>query len=320
VGSLIVRRVVVLIPTLLIVSFLVFSLVTLIPGDAATELAGGTRATPERIADVRTQLGLDDPFLVQYGRWLSDAAQFDLGESLRTGKPVSSEIRRLMPITASLVLAGVVIGLSLGVPMGVIAGMRPGTPLDRSLMFSATLGIAVPNFWLAMMLISVFAVEFSIFDFLGFRSIGFTRLTDDPVGWLQSIVLPGIALGLGVAASVGRQLRAALQDVLASNFVRTLWANGATPKLVVAKHALKNAAIPAVTVLGLQIGGLLGGTVLIERVFSIPGIGSYVLNGVLELDLPVVQGVAVLFVLINMTLSLLVDLTYSWLDPRVRVA
>jgi peptide/nickel transport system permease protein len=165
-------------------------------------------------------------------------------------------------------------------------------------------------------------------ELLGLPALGFTRFTDPdqakllwvvPKEWLQSIVLPGVALGVGVSASVGRQLRAALQDTMASNFVRTAWAKGLTTRQVVGKHALKNAAIPAITVLGLQIGTLLGGTVILERIFAIPGLGNHVLRAVLALDIPVVQGVAVFFVVINMTMSLLVDVTYSWLDPRVRV-
>jgi peptide/nickel transport system permease protein len=316
VPALIMRRLVALVPTLLIVSFLVFSLVTLIPGDAALELAGGPDATEESVAKVKQQLGLDDPFMLQYWNWISDAATGDLGESLRNGRSVSGEIKRLFPVTASLVFAGVSIGLLIGVSFGLVAGMRPGTFLDRSLMIGTTFGIAVPNFWLAMILISVIAINWQWWDL---PALGFTRLTDSPTDWFKSILLPGISLGVGVSAAVGRQLRAALQDTMSSNFVRTAWAKGLTTRTVVAKHALKNAAIPAITVLGLQIGGLLGGTVLIERVFSIPGLGSYVLGAVLALDLPVVQGVAVLFVIINMTMSLLVDITYSWLDPRVRV-
>lgn len=315
-GAIIVRRLAALIPTLLIVSFMTFSLVTLIPGDPAFQIAGGVDATQEKVDAVRAELGLDDPFLVQYWDWLSSAAQGDFGNSLFGGEPVTTAIKRLMPVTASLVFAGVVIGVLLGVTFGLLAGMRPGTAVDRGLMFGTTLGIAVPNFWLAMILISLISLKWGIWDL---PALGFTRLTESPTEWLKSIILPGIALGVSVAASVGRQLRAAIQDAMASNFVRTAWAKGLTTRRVVAKHALKNAAIPAITVLGLQVGALLGGTVLIERVFSIPGLGSLVLRGVEDLDLPVVQGVAILFVLINMTMSLLVDLAYGWLDPRVRV-
>jgi peptide/nickel transport system permease protein len=315
-GAIVFRRLVALVPTLFIVSFLVFSLVTLIPGDPAVELAGGIDATQEKVDAIRAQLHLDDPFMVQYWDWLSNAVRGDFGESLRSGRSVTSEITRLMPVTASLVFAGITIGLVLGVTFGLLAGMRPGTKLDRGLMFGTTFGIAVPNFWLAMILISLISIKWGVWDL---PALGFTRLSESPKEWLRSILLPGVALGVGVSAAIGRQLRAALQDTMSSNFVRTAWAKGLTTRRVVAKHALKNAAIPAITVLGLQIGALLGGTVLIERIFSIPGLGNYVLRGVQGLDLPVVQGVAILFVMINMTMSLLVDLAYGWLDPRVRV-
>jgi peptide/nickel transport system permease protein len=315
VAGLVVRRLLALIPTMLIVSFAVFGLVTLVPGDAAAYLAGGDSASPEKVIQVREQLGLDDPFLTQYGRWLKSAATGDLGKSLNSGEPVTSEIRKLFPVTASIVLVALVFGLLIGLPAGLLAGVRPGGKLDRSLMAGTTFGIAVPNFWLAMILITYFAVHWHIFP-----AIGFTRFGESPFEWLKSVTLPALALSVGLAASLARQVRAALSDVMGSSYIRTAWATGGSVPRVIGKHALKNAAIPALTVLGLQLGGLLGGAVIIEQIFAVPGIGLHVLRAIRTFDLPVIQGVALMFVVINMTLSLLIDVAYGYLNPKVRVA
>jgi peptide/nickel transport system permease protein len=314
-GSLILRRLVALIPTMLLATFAVFGLITLVPGDAAQTLAGGDNATPERIEEVRKEFGLDKPFLVQYGNWLKGAVQGDLGKSLASGNSISSEIRQAFPVSASIVFAAIIVGLSVGIPAGMFAGMRPGSKLDRSLVGATTFGIAVPSFVMAMLLITLFAVNRKWFP-----AIGFTKFSDSPVEWLKSVTLPAVSVSAGVAASMARQVRAALADVLNSAYVRTAWAKGGSTKRVVGKHALKNAAIPAVTVFGLQVGGLLGGAVLIENIYAIPGLGTYVLRGVLALDLPVIQGVALMFVLVNVVISLLVDISYGYLNPKVRVS
>jgi peptide/nickel transport system permease protein len=300
---------------MLVVSFMCFGLVTLIPGDPALQLAGGINATPEGVAQVREQLNLDDPFLSQYWSWLNDALHFDLGQSLQTGENVATEIGTYFPITASIVLAAITLGLLIGVTAGVIAGMRPGSLLDKLLMFGTTLGIAVPNFWLAMVLISIFAINLEWFP-----ALGFTKFTDDPMEWLRAVTLPSVGLGVAIAAGLARQVRAALADTMSSSFIRTAWAKGGSTLNVVGKHALKNAATPAVTIIGVQLGALLGATVLIEQIFSIPGLGTYVLRGIGNYDLPVVQGVALMFTVINISLSLLVDISYGLLNPKVRVS
>ena len=314
-GAMILRRVVSLVPVMLLVSFLVFGLGVLIPGDAAATLAGGENATLERIEEIREELGFDDPFLVQYWHWLSDAVRGDLGTSLLSHQSVTSEIRHLFPVTLSVVVAAMAIGLGIGIPTGLLAGMRPGSRLDRALMFGTTLGIAVPNFWLAIVLISIFAVELQWLP-----AIGFTRVTDDPVQWVKAVILPGFALGVLISASVARQLRAELADVMQSNYIRTMWAKGGTTRVVVARHGFKNAAIPMITVVGLQIGGLLGGTVIVEQIFSIPGLGTYILRAINGQDLPVIQGVAMFFVIINVSMSLIVDISYGLVNPRVRIS
>ena len=313
-GALLLRRFLSLIPLLLIVSFGVFVLVALVPGDASVTLAGGESATPERIADVRAQLHLDEPLVEQYGRWLRDAVQGDLGSSLFTKVPVADDIIDRVPITLALVLAALAVGLVVGIPVGVISALRTGRAVDGAARVGTSLALAVPNYWLAIELVVLFAVTWKLLP-----PSGYAKLTDDPVEWLRHIALPAVALGLWSAASLARQLRASLIDALDSRYVRTAWAKGAGTRRVVMKHAMKNAAIPVVTVLGLQVGFLLGGTVIIEQIFSIPGLGPYFIRGVTSLDVPVIQGVAIVFVLFTVTLSLLVDITYGLLDPRVRV-
>lgn len=303
-----------LIPVVLLVSLVTFSLVSLLPGDPAVVLAGGFNATPERVAEVRHSLGLDQPFLVQYGHWLWRTAHGDLGQSIFYADPVAAEIARRLPVTLSLGLAAIFVGLLIGVPAGILGGTRPGTAGDRAAMFGATVGMSIPNFWLAMILISIFAIRWRIFP-----AVGFVPINEDPIGWLKSIALPAVALSVFTAALVGRQLRTALMDVMQTSYVRTAWAKGGTPALVVVKHALKNAAIPTVTVLGLQLGAILGGTVIIEQLFSIPGIGQLFVQAILVKDIPVVQGVTLVLATGYITVNLLVDIVYGLLNPKVRV-
>jgi peptide/nickel transport system permease protein len=307
------RRLLSLIPLLLIVSFVVFALVHLIPGDAATTLAGGIDSSPERIQQIRTELRLDEPFVEQYKDWLTSAVQGDFGNSFQSGRPVSEEIARALPYTVSLIIAAAILGLLMGVPIGILAGMRAGTRADRALIGGATLGLAIPSFWLASVLILVFAVNWHLLP-----ALSLPKFSDDPDEWLRHAILPSFALSLGLAAAVARQLRAAIAEAMESNYIRTLWASGAR-KSAIAKHVLKNAAIPAVTVFGFYLGALLGGAVIVERIFSIPGLGSYVLNGVTARDIPVIQGVAILFVVIYVVISLILDISYGYLNPKVRV-
>jgi peptide/nickel transport system permease protein len=304
-----------LIPTMLIVSFAVYGLIALIPGDASVQLAGGINASPEKVQQVKAQLGLNDPFLVQYGNWLRHAATGNFGKSLTSGRPVSTEIGEAFPVTLSIVIASLVIGLAIGIPSGVFAGMRPGSRGDRGLIASTTVANAIPPFFLGMLLITLFAVTFKWFP-----ALGFTRITANPFKWLRSVTLPALAIGLGVAGNVARQVRAALADVMGSAYIRTAWSMGANTRVVVIKHALKNAAIPAITVIGLLIPVLLGATVLVEQIFSIPGLGTYIIQAISSFNVPVIQGVALMFVVINVVVSLIIDISYGFLDPRVRVS
>ncbi len=312
--SLVLRRLLALIPLLFLVSTGVFSLTLLLPGDPAITLAGGEGASLEDIEAVREALGLNDPFPVRYGRWVAGVLRGDFGISLDSGKPVSDEIRARFPVTFGIAILAVLVALSIGVPAGILGGVRPGSLADRLGVLAASIGIAVPSFWLAMILIAFLAVELGWLPAIGYRGFG-----QSPVDWLRHVIMPALALGTAASAAMARQLRAALVDVLGTNYVRTAWAKGAGSGRVLAKHALKNAALPAITILGLQFSSLLGGTVIIEQIFGIPGLGSYSLRAIIANDLPVIQAVTIVFVLVHVLFNLLVDLAYGLLDPRIRL-
>jgi len=303
-----------IIPVLLIVSFAIFFLLALVPGDPAVTLAGGVSATPAEIARVRAQLHLDEPLLVQYWHWLTGAVRGNFGTSLSSGQSVSQQIAARFPVTFGLVVASAIVSLIVGIPLGILSGVRPGGTVDGGARTFSTLGLAVPSFWLAIVLVSIFAVHWKIFP-----PTGYTSITSSFSGWLTDITLPAVTLGLLVGATLARQLRASLIDVLDTPYVRTAWAKGGTRRSVLG-HALKNASMPVVTIFGIQIGYLLGGAVIVEQIFALPGLGPYMLSGITDHDLPVVQGVAIVFVLFQMTMSLLVDISYGYLNPKVRVA
>jgi peptide/nickel transport system permease protein len=309
------RRILSTFVVLFVVSLVVYGLTLLIPGDAAQTLAGGVNATPEQVEQVRTKLGLDDPYLVQYGRWVKGAVVLNFGKSLFDGRPTSDEIRAKLPATASIVFGAVVFGSILGLAVGIYAGVRAGTKSDRALISATTLGIAMPNFWLAMLLLWIFAVKLGWFPVLGY-----TPFTKSPMGWLRSIALPSVALGVFVAASLARQVRGELATVMQQAYIRTAWAKGASMYRVVGKHALKNAVIPAITILGYQLAGLIGATIIVEQIFSIPGLGTYLLQAIQNLDIPAIMGVTTMFVLMYLVIGLVVDIAYTIVNPKVRLS
>jgi peptide/nickel transport system permease protein len=316
VGAFIVRRLVALVPLLLLISFAVFALVLVIPGDPAQTLAGGTRADPATVVRVRHQLHLDDPLVKQYWRWLSHAVRGDLGKPIYPAtQTVAGAIASRFPVTLSLTLAAMAVSLLIGIPGGILAGLRPGTVTDRSVTFGTSLGIAMPDFWVAMILVVLFAVKIHLLP-----AIGYVGITKSPTRWLRSMILPCTALGLAGGATIARQLRGALIDALDQDYIRTARAMGLRRRTIIGKYALKNAATPVVTLVGLQFAYLLGGTFIIEQIFSIPGMGQYMLGAIQLKDLPKVQGVvlvtAVIFVLVN----LVVDISYGFLSPKVRVS
>lgn len=313
--TLIGRRLLTLIPILLLVSFGVFMLTSLLPGDPAITLAGGPNATPQAVAAIRERLHLDEPLVMQYLYWLGGAVRLDFGASLFSSVSVMDSIGERLPVTISLVVAAVIVALAIAVPLGVLAGARPGGIADKINRVTSTLGVGVPNFWFAAILIIIFAVTLQWLP-----PAGYIPLTTSPIGWLQSVALAAVALGFFLSAELSRQLRAALINELGSNHIRTMWAKGASARLTIVKHGLRNAAGPAITVFAVHVGYLLGGTVIIEQIFSFPGLGSYLLDGIVGGDLPVIQGVTMVFVLFQMAMSLLVDISYGLLNPKVRVS
>lgn len=309
----IVRRALAAVPVLLVVSLAVFLLVALVPGDPAVRMAGA-EATPAQIAEIRARFHLDDPILVQYGRWLWNALHLDFGQSFYANEAVSAQIGGRVPVTLGLAAAAAC-GLLVAVPLGLAAGIWPNSWIDGIARAIATLGVAIPNFVLAIVLVLVFGVNLRWLP-----TSGYADFWDSPGKWLQLMILPAITLGLHMTAILVRQIRASLMDVLDSNFVRSAWARGASSRLVIVKHGLKNAAIPAVTVLGVQVGYLLGGTIIVEQIFSIPGLGTYMLTAILRTDIPAIQAVTLVFVLGAMVMSLLVDISYGFLNPKIKLA
>lgn len=309
------RRAMTVPPTLLLVTFGVFLLSRMVPGDPALTLAGGADASPEAVAAVREELRLDDPVLVQYLSWLGSAIRLDFGNSLFTGSSVTETIAHRLPITLGLVLCALVVALLIGVPLGMASGIRPGGLLDRLGRVVSSLAVGVPNFVLAAFLIVTFAVALQWLPPSGYVQFG-----ESLFGWLQHVILPAFAMGLFLSAELSRQIRTGLIAELDKNYVRTLWAKGAGPRRVIGLHAMRNAISPALTVLGVQVGTLLGGSVIVEEIYAIPGLGSYLLEAIVGRDVPVVLGVVTIYVLLQMSMSLLVDFLYGVLNPRIRVS
>jgi len=303
-GTYIVRRLLLTLPVLLGVTFIIFAMVRLIPGDPAQVIAG-EQATRETVETVRRSLGLDQPLLHQYVRFLGDLLRGDMGRSTRSLRPVAQELADRFPNTIELTLAGMLVASLIGIGAGVVSATRQNRWPDTLSMVLALGGVSMPVFWLGLMLILLFSVK------LGWLP---------PVGrgsWAQ-LVLPAITLGAASAAILARMTRSSLLEVLRQDFIVTARAKGLAQRFVVYKHALKNAMIPVITVMGLQFGTLLSGAVLTETVFAWPGIGRLIVESILARDYPVVQGAVLLTALTFVLVNLVVDLLYSVLDPRIR--
>jgi peptide/nickel transport system permease protein len=306
------RRVIAFAITLLLVSFVTFVVVYVIPGDPA-EIILGTEGSPEALAALRTRLGLDRPLLLQYLEWLKHALIGNLGVSIQYDVPVGQLIASRLPVTFPL--AGLAISLTIvaGIPLGILAASRHRRPGDVGTMLFSQLGMAIPSFWAGLLLMLLFSVYFGWFP-----AGGFTSWAETPAGALRSLVLPAVALGLVQTAVLIRTTRSALLEVLREDYVQTARSKGLSDRLVLYKHALKNGFITIVTLLGLQIGHLLAGSIIIENVFYLPGLGRLVLGAIGARDLPVVQGVVLFMATVIVIVNFAVDLLYGWLDPRIR--
>ncbi|MBI4245923.1 MAG: ABC transporter permease [Candidatus Rokubacteria bacterium] len=307
------RRLLVTVPLLFFVSLVVFSFVHVLPGDPAV-LFLGEEADAETIARFRTRLGFDRPLPAQYGEWLGRALRGDLGRSLRTNQPVTEAIVQRLPVTLELMAAALVISLAIAIPMGILSAVKRNSGVDLLSTGFALIGFSLPNFWLGLILIYVFALLLRWLP-----PSGWVPLAASVPENLRAVVLPAVTLGTALAAVVTRQLRSGMLEVLRQDYVRTAQAKGLAPRLVVGKHALKNALIAVVTVVGLQIGGLLGNTIITETLFALPGVGRLMIDAIFSRDFFIVQGV-ILFLAVGYVVSnLFVDVVYSYLDPRIRL-
>jgi ABC-type dipeptide/oligopeptide/nickel transport system permease component len=300
------RRILAVVPVLFGVTLAVFSMLFLVPGDPVKIMLAEFVTTPDQIAQMRAQLHLDEPVIEQYGRFVANALRGDLGVSIRSRRPVAAEIAENIGSTGLLALASMVVAIGLGVPLGLLAALGRNSWLDVAAMVVALLGVAMPSFWLGFLLIFVFSLH-----------LGWLPATGG--GDLPHLVMPAVALGMIAAAIIARLTRSSMLEVLGQDYVRTARAKGLGGASVIVRHALRNALIPVVTVFGLQFGNLLAGAVIVETVFSRPGLGRLIVGGILAKDFPLVQGtvlfVAAAYVLINVV----VDVAYAYVDPRIRI-
>jgi peptide/nickel transport system permease protein len=306
------RRLLRSIPVLFAVSLVTFFIMQIVPGDPASIIAG-LGASQQEIDRVRRELGLDKPMLVQLGNWYLGIARGDLGDSVLLGRSVTRSIVERLPVTLSLSSYALVLTLAVGLGSGVLAALRPNTWLDQCLMTVALVGVSLPSFWLGLMLIVLFAVRL---DWL--PSGGYVPLSDSVGGWLRSATLPAISLALLQVGLLARITRSAMLEVLGQDFIRTAHTKGLPAAIVVVKHAFKNVLIPVITVVGIVFSLLLSGSVVIETVYSLPGVGRLLASAVLRRDYPVIQGGLLMLAACLMLLNLLVDVLYACLDPRVR--
>jgi peptide/nickel transport system permease protein len=306
------KRMLVAIPSFLIATVIVFSLARLIPGDVVTLMLEENQYAKDA-EELRAKLGLDRPIVLQYAEWMGKAFRADLGESLYTRRPVLEELARRVPVSLELGAVAVVFAILVGVPIGILSATRQDTVQDYAARSGAILGLSVPGFWLGTLVVVLPAI------YLGWSpSIQFVTYAQDPWRHVAQFLLPGCLLGIASAASIMRLTRTQLLEVLRQDYVRTAWAKGLRERRVVLKHSLKNALIPVVTVLGIQIAQVLSGTVIFESIFGLPGMGRFLFDAITERDYPVVQGINLVVVATVVTVNLVVDVVYAYLDPRIR--
>jgi peptide/nickel transport system permease protein len=305
------RRLLVAVPSLLIASLIVFTLPRLIPGDVV-QLMLEEKAYGKDLEDLRAKLGLNRPLQVQYFEWLGSVMRGRLGESLWTRQPVLTELTRRLPVSATLGLFAIFVAIAIGIPIGVLAATRQDGAMDFFARSAAIIGLSIPGFVLAILVTLLPAIWW------GWTPPRFVEFTKDPAGHLLQFVIPAIILGVASAAGIMRLTRGMLLEVLRQDYVRTAWAKGLRERVVVLKHALKNALIPVVTVLGLQVAQIASGAVIIEVIFSLPGMGQLLVESIIQRDYPVIQGINLLIVSMIVATNLAVDLFYAVLDPRIR--
>lgn len=308
------NRILAMIPVLVGMSILVFVIMRLIPGDAAVVFLG-TKPTPEALAAFRAKAGLDQPMYVQYFDWIGRLAKGDLGISLTTGSDIRNELLTRLPITAELTILAMLVAIVVAVPLGVLAALNHNKGLDVGLTSLGMIGLSLPNFWLGTLLAYFFAIKVQWFP-----PGGFIPFSEDPVGNLKSMTLPAISLGLVTASIIMRMTRSSMLEVVRQDYVRTARSKGLKESAITRGHLLKNALIPVITVAGMEMGYIFGGAFLVEAVFYLPGVATYALLAVNQRDYPVLQTIVLLVTLVFMLVNLLVDVLYTYLDPRLRVS
>jgi peptide/nickel transport system permease protein len=309
-------RVALMIPILFGVSVIAFALIRFVPGDPVTAILGpGTRFSEEQLDNLRQQYGLNDNVVVQYFKWIWMVLQGDLGTSLRTKQPLTEELALRLPVTLELTLWAAIIGTIPAVILGTLAALRRNSWFDVTATVATLLGTSVPNFLLAVVFVLIFAVQ------LGWLPpLGYERWGDDPVEHMRRMILPSLCLGLPLAATLMRFTRSSVLETISQDYVRTARAKGMSQSAVIMRHVMPNASIPIITVVGIQTAGLLGGTIIIEQIFGLPGVGRYIYEAISGRDYPVVQSVTLVIAAIYVLVSLVVDLLYALVDPRLRTA
>lgn len=310
--QLILLRILATVPVLLGVSVLTFFLIRAVPGDVVDALASEEFDNPEAAAQLRRIFGLDLPLHEQFWMWFSGLLQGDLGNSFRTGRPVLQEIMDRFPLTLELTLAALIVSVLIALPLGVISATRRNSPLDGGVRIASLLGLSIPNFWLGILLIAFFSVYLRWLPSGGSNNFAFS--------WdhFKFLILPAVTLGTSLAAETMRMTRSSLLEVLSQDYVRTSRAKGLSERLVIFRHALRNSLIPVVTVVGIQTGALLGGTVVVEQIFSWSGLGNLVVRSISQRDYPLLQGLIIFLAFFYVAVSLVVDIIYLYLDPRLR--
>jgi peptide/nickel transport system permease protein len=312
-GRYIARRLLLAIPVLFVISILIFAGVRLVPGDVCLNILGSAEAGLERCPQIEHDLGLDRPLVRQYFHWMGNVVQGDLGRSMVNRRPVASEIRTRMYTTLELALLAGLFAVVLALPIGIYSALKQDKVPDVGLRVLTVGWLAMPSFWVGSMLITLPA------KWWGYSPpVPYVQLWEDPLKNLQQMYLPAIALGLALTATLARITRSSMLEVLRQDYIRTARAKGLRERVVLSKHALKNAMLPVITLFGLQLGFLLGGTVVLESLFALPGLGTLLLSAVLTKDYPEIQGLVLFFAVIIVLINLAVDLSYAWFDPRVR--
>ncbi len=308
-----IRRIAISAVTLFLITLIVFTGVRMIPGDPARVMAG-TDADEAGLQEIREKYGLNDPIPVQYFRWLSLALHGDLGESIRTREPVVKTVALKLPITIQLACFALIIAIGIAIPAGIFSAVRRNTAWDLLANAVSLCGVSIPTFWLGIMLILLISVRLHLLP-----ASGFVPFFQDPLGNLQRMLMPAFVLGAALAAVLMRQTRNSMIEVMSANYIRTAYSKGLAEPVVVFRHALRNGLIPIVTILGLQVGALMGGAVVTEQIFVVPGFGRLIVEAVFTRDYPLVQGVVLITASTYVLINLLVDVSYSLLNPRIRV-